>query len=385
MAAIPVAAVSAAAWAAICGLAAFGVVVTIGWVLSPRASDGIGVPLESAGLVWLLSHHAGVSVGPATVTLLPLALLAVPLSLLRIAGRWAARITDVDGWLDRALLVLAGSTAYALIAFGISQICDLGGAAAVTPAMAVAWSAGVSATGLSLGILSAKGGWAAMWTRLPEFVQGVLIAAGAMGATLITVASGVGAIALLANWSGVVSLGRALGSGWTDIVGVTLVSLAYLPNLIRWVLAYISGAGLVIGGGATASVFSVSGGLLPAFPALAAIPSDPSPMAPLLLLLVLLAGAVGAVVVRRHFGFQTRDEAGVIVVGATVVSLGALVLTWLSGGALGAGRLSYLGPKPALTAACLWGLVVAGGLVVTLASAALPRLRGLDTVDDITL
>jgi len=382
MAAIPVAAVSAAAWAAVCGLAAFIIVVTIGWVLSPRASDGIGVPLESGGLMWLLSHHTGVSVGPAMVTLLPLALLAVPLTLLRLAGRWAARITDVNGWLDQSLLVLAGTTAYALIAFGVSQMCDLGGAATVTPAMAVGWSAGVSAVGLSLGILSAKGGWASLWIQLPEFVQGAVLAAGSMAATLIAATSGVGAIALLANWSGVVGLGRSLGSGWTDIVGVTLVSLVYLPNLILWVLAYICGAGLVIGGGATASVFCVSGGLLPAFPALAAIPSAPGQLAPLLLVLVVLAGAIGAVVLRRHFTFQIRDEAGAIVVGASIVSTVVLLLTWLSGGGLGAGRLSYLGPKPVLTGLWVWGLITAGGLLVTLVAAALPRLRGQDAADD---
>jgi hypothetical protein len=287
--------------------------------------------------------------------------------------------------LDQALLVLAGSTAYALIAFGVSQICDLGGTATVTPAMAVGWSAVVSAVGLSLGILSAKGGWVIVWTQVPEFVKGALTAAAAISATLIAVSAGVGAVALLANWSGVVGLGRALGSGWTDIAGVLLVSLVYLPNLIVWVLAYISGAGLAIGGGATASVFAVSGGLLPSFPALAAIPSDPGRFAPMLLILVLLAGAAGSVVVRRHFGFQTRDEAGVIVVGTTIVSFAVLGLTGLSGGGLGAGRLSYLGPKPVMTALWVWGLTVAGGLLVTLVLSILPRLRVVDSADDSTL
>ena len=39
--------------------------------------------------------------GPATLTLLPLALTLVPLSLLRAAGAWAARITAVQGWLEQ--------------------------------------------------------------------------------------------------------------------------------------------------------------------------------------------------------------------------------------------------------------------------------------------
>ena len=384
MAAIPVAAVSAAAWAALCGLAAFGVVVTVGWVLSPRADDGLGVPLESAGLVWLVSHHAGVTVGPATVTLLPLALMLVPLSLLRAAGAWAARITAVQGRLDQALLVLAGTTAYSLIAFGVSQVCDLGGAATVSVGMTVGWSGVVAVIGLSMGILSAKGGWPMVWSSLPEFVRAALAGAVATGAALIALSAVVGVVAVLARWSQVVGLGQALGSGWTDAIGVCLLSLVYLPNLLMWVLAYISGPGLIIGGGATASVFSVTGGLLPSIPVLAAVPSEPGRGAPLLLLLVVAAGVLGVVIVQRHWSFELRDHAGVVVVSTTIVSIVVLLFMWLSGGALGAARLGYLGPRPLLTALSVWALTTAGALVVALISA-LRRPRVLDAGGDPTL
>ena len=384
MAAIPVAAVSAAAWAALCGLAAFGVVVTVGWVLSPRADDGLGVPLESAGLVWLVSHHAGVTVGPATVTLLPLALMLVPLSLLRAAGAWAARITAVQGRLDQALLVLAGTTAYSLIAFGVSQVCDLGGAATVSVGMTVGWSGVVAVIGLSMGILSAKGGWPMVWSSLPEFVRAALAGAVATGAALIALSAVVGVVAVLARWSQVVGLGQALGSGWTDAIGVCLLSLVYLPNLLMWVLAYISGPGLIIGGGATASVFSVTGGLLPSIPVLAAVPSEPGRGAPLLLLLVAAAGVPGAVIVQRHWSFELRDQVGALIVSTTIVSIVVLVFMWLSGGALGAARLGYLGPRPLLTALSVWALTTAGALVVALISA-LRRPRVLDAGGDPTL
>ena len=381
MAAIPVAAVSAAAWAAICGLAGIGIFVTIGWVLSPRAGDGLGVPVESAGLLWLVSHHAGVETGGATITLLPLTLVVIPLSLLRIAGRWAARISAVEGWVDQGLLVVAGTTAYALIAFGVSQLCDLDGAAQVSPSTAVGWSAAIAALGLWLGILSAQGGWARVRSALPVDVRPVALAAASIACALLALSGAIAAVALLANWSAAISLGQAMGTGPTDVLGVLVLSLAYVPNLLVWALGYISGAGVVIGGGASATVFSVSGGLLPSIPVLAAIPANPGQLAPLLLVLPVLAGVAGGVILRRRIHLELRDELLALAAASAVVSVGVLVLAWLSGGSLGAARLSYLGPKPLLTALCVFGLTAAGSMAFALIAHLVPTLRADDTAD----
>ncbi len=381
MAAIPVAAVSAAAWAAMCGLAGIGIFVTIGWVLSPRAGDGLGVPVESAGLLWLMSHHAGVTTGGATITVLPLALVVIPLSLLRIAGRWAARISAVEGWVDQGLLVVAGTTAYALLAFGVSQLCDLGGAAQVSPAMAVGWSAATAAVGLTLGIGSAHGGWARVRSALPVEVLPVALAAASIACALLALSAAIAVVALIANWSTVISLGQAMSTGPTDVLGVLVLSLVYVPNLLVWALGYISGAGVVIGGGACATVFSVSGGLLPSIPVLAAIPSDPGRLAPLLLFLPVLAGVAGGVILHRRIHLELRDEVLALAAGSAVVSVGVLVLAWLSGGSLGAARLSYLGPKPLLTALCVFGLTAAGSIAFALIVHLVPTLRADDTAN----
>jgi uncharacterized membrane protein len=154
---------------------------------------------------------------------------------------------------------------------------------------------------------------------------------------------------------------------------VLLASVAYLPNMIMWVLAYVSGPGILIGGGATASVFSVTGGLLPTVPMLAAVPAEPGQFAPLLLLLVVSAGAVGAFVMRRHISLDLREELGMMIVSSTLVSLSVLLLAWLSGGSLGANRLSDLGPRPVVTALCVWGLTLVGSLLVPLVAAAARR------------
>lgn len=385
MATIPVAAVSAAAWAALCGIAGIGIVVTIAWVLSSRAGDGLGVPVQSAGLLWLVSHHAGVSSSSATITLLPLALMAVPLALLRISGRWAARITSVEGWTDQALLVVAGTTAYALIAFGVSQFCDLGGAATVSPAMAVGWAGVIGALGLSLGVLSAKGGWRQVWSLTPEHVRPTLVAAAGTSCALIAISAAVGVFSLLINWKAVTGLEHALAGSVIDLVGILFLTLAYLPNLIVWVLAYVSGAGIVIGGGATATVFSISGGLLPSIPVLAAIPSDPGRLAPLLLLLPVAAGVVGALIVHHRYELELRDKVIALVLGCALVAMATLTLTWLSGGSLGAARLAYLGPKPVLTALCVFGLTVAGSVGYALVLEILPTLRARGTSEEATL
>ena len=81
---LPVAAVTAALWAAAVGLVAIGVLVTIVWAVSARRGRrAASPPSPPSGVVWLVAHHAPVDTAAGTVTLLPMLLLALPLVLLQ--------------------------------------------------------------------------------------------------------------------------------------------------------------------------------------------------------------------------------------------------------------------------------------------------------------
>lgn len=365
VATLPVAGVTAALWAAGVGLLAVGVVVALGWALSSRGDDVITTPLRAAGTLWLVAHHTPVTTPLGTVTLLPLLLTAVPLVLLVFAGRWAGRITALRGWGDVALLVATGTATYAFVGFLVAQVSGIADAT-VGVGAAVVRTGLLSALGLTAGVLLGSGMLRPLVDRLPLLVRRGAVAAAASGSALVAMAGVVALVALAAQWSTVTGLTRQVAASPADAVGLLLLSLAYLPNLLVWSLAYIAGPGFSVGGGVGVDPFSSSGALLPGIPLLGAIPQEAAPAAPLLLLLPVVAGMVGSLVLRRRGSLDLVDEAMVLLGAAAAVGLAAGLLAWLSGGALGSGRLADVGPHGLAVGLTVTGLVAAGSLLWSL-------------------
>lgn len=370
---LPVAAVTSALWAAGVGLVVVAVLVTVSWAVTGRGDDGLGTPLSAAGVIWLAGQHAGVSVGAATITFLPLLLLGLALVLLVLAGRWAVRITSTTSVADTALLVVGGSATYALLAMLVAQASSLAGAT-VAPLTALACCGVLALLGLGTGALMGGPRGPALLGRLPAWARDGLIAAGAAAGALAVAVGIVSAVAVVMRWSTITSLSHQVAPGAGDAVGMLMLSLAYLPNLLVWVLSYVAGPGFSVGGGTGVDPFSQTGGLLPAVPLLGAVPEQAPAAGPLLLLLPVAAGVVAAIVLRHRRALPLRDEAVALVVGAAVVAVGSAVLAALASGALGDGRLEHLGPPALATGAALGGLVAAGSLLVSLGTHVLPTI-----------
>lgn len=370
---LPVAAVASALWAAGVGLVAVGVVVTAVWALTGRGDDGLGTPLSAAGVIWLAGHHAGVAVGGATITLLPMLLTGLALWLLFLGGRWAVRITSTTSFADTALLVVGGTATYALLGMLVAQASSLAGAE-VEPLAALGWCGVLALVGLGTGALAGGPLGRALLDRLPSWGRDGLLAAGAAAGALAVAVGIVAAVALVVRWSSITSLTHQLAPGAGDAAGVLLLSLAYLPNLLVWTLAYVAGPGFSVGGGTGVDPFSQTGGLLPAVPLLGAVPEQAPAAGPLLLLLPVAAGMVAALVLRHRRHLPLRTEAVALLVGAAVVAVGAAVLAALASGALGDGRLEHLGPPALAAGAALGGLVAAGSLLVSLGTHVLPTI-----------
>jgi hypothetical protein len=362
---LPVAAVTAALWAAVIGLLVVGVLVTIVWAVSARSGAGIVTPVAASGVVWLVAHHAPVDTATGMVTLLPLLLLALPLALLQRAGRWAARVTATTDAPDAGLIVVAATATYAALAFLVAQGASLGGAS-VSPFSALLWSSLVAVVGLGAGVIDGAGLWRGFVDRVPAALRrGGPIAAQA-GAALAAVVGVVAVVAIVLRWSAEAGLLHSVASGAGDTVGLLLVSLAYLPNLLVWALAYVVGPGFGIGAGESVSAFSSGGALLPGLPLLGAVPPDSPETAPLLLLVPVVCGVVASVLLRRREQLGLLDEAVALLAGAGLLGAGVAVLAWLSGGSLGGGRLTGLGPAALATGAATFGFVAAGAVLWSL-------------------
>jgi hypothetical protein len=361
---LPVAAVTAAAWAAGVGLVVVGAVVTLVWAVSARGDDGISTPVGAAGVVWLAAHHAPVETATATVTLLPILLLALVLLLLVRAGRWAARITLTTTLPDVVLLVVAGVATYSAVAVLVAEVATIGGAQ-VPPLSALFWAALVSAVGLGVGVVRESGLTDGARDRIPVQVRAAGPVALAAAGVLACAVGVLAIVAVAMHWATVAGMSHQLAPSAGDAIGLVLVQLMYLPNLLVWVLSYLAGPGFAVGGGGSVDPFSATGALLPGVPVLGAIPLDAPAPAPFLLLVPVLAGVVGTVVLRRRREWSVRDESIIVLTAAALVGLATAVLCLLAGGSLGDVRLADLGPTAWTTALAITTLAAAGGLLTT--------------------
>ncbi|MFF8771627.1 DUF6350 family protein [Kitasatospora sp. NPDC015120] len=369
---------------ALLGLCVITVPVLGLWVVTPYADGGAAGALRLVTALWLLGHGApvlrGAAEAPLSVTPLLLGLLAVGQ-----LSRAAARVAGRPGQ-GGAAAVWAG---YCAVACGVVAQCagagefrarvlpDLVVVALVAGAAVAAGARGRGAVPVVTGLLERA------LARLP----GALRPAG--GAVVVR-AAGLAAGAGLLAAGGLVVAGAALlaavstsgasqvfAGGPAAVAGVLLVSLVLLPNAVLWGAAYALGPGFAAGEGAVVSPVRTVLGPVPEFPLFALFP-EPGAGGWRLVVCVLpaLAGVVPGLLLGRAAAVGGGRAAGrpgprrpwpVTATGAAalavalLVGAGAAALGGLSGGALAAGRMAWLGPVPWWTglAAAAWVAAVA--------------------------
>jgi hypothetical protein len=372
-----VAALVNTSWATLVGLVPLLLIVALAPV---SAGDGIGPGLIAGLAGWLLAHGVplGTPIGP--VAMAPLAVTLLVLWRLARAGVHTTRGYGVRDTGDlRHALTVAGSVAAVYSALGAT-------AAALVDAQGIhvtVWRAAVHFA--VLGLLAAFVGSIRSTGALRAIARG----------TPLVIRDGIrtGAVAamvLLGAGAGVTGLAIALGGGeaadffgiyQTGIAGqagLTLVCLAYAPNLATWTAAYLVGPGFAVGADTVVRASQVAVGKLPAVPVLAGLPLGPLHGGGwLLLVLPLIAGGLSSVLLVRRRVRPRRSRSGDIIVrlphwrrlsGAVLIAgpvAGLLVAAaaYASGGSLGAGRLARMGPVPWQAGAATALVMMLGGLI----------------------
>jgi hypothetical protein len=204
----------------------------------------------------------------------------------------------------------------------------------------------------------------ALYSRLHWSIRPVLSPASRVGlgviATMLFASAIMLALALGFGWIEVVRLYEALRVSALGGVMVTIGQLAILPNLIVYIMAWISGVGFSIGTGSIVSPIVSQLGPMPAFPVFAALPTGGFDRGLLFILIPVLAGFIGTLLVRKHVD-QIRWEYATRLSGALALSLtsalvagvSATILGSLASGAFGPGRFAEVGVNP-----WLFGLIV---------------------------
>lgn len=372
--------------AVLAGLVFALVPVMLVWLTSARVGAHWTEAARVGADAFALAHGAPVALPSGELSLVPLGLTALALTLCWVGGRRVHEALRAlrDPVPRRSLgLALAGFVVgYAVPAAAVALAAGSGVARPVTP-RAVVGAVAVSLVGAALPMLPA---WLGRWTHRDR-VLGVaragawLLGALAGAATLLT---------LVALWAGrerVLAVHEALHPGPAGHVGLVLLQLVLLPVLAVWGLSYLAGPGFTVGADTLVQPAGTVLGPLPALPVLGGLP-DPDTSAPTALalagvLVVVACGAVGGVLLARRdpgAGWRTLVvDAAALVLGVAVV---VLLVASAASGAAGPGRLAQVGPQPwlltgvvvlELAVGVLVGVVLAGRRVSAWVSAARAR------------
>ncbi len=308
-------------------------------VMLTTGTDLTSAPAAVAA-TWLAAHQVPLTVGRTTLGLLPLVPTAV---LVWLAARECARAvpnrpTPVElGWLTGA--VLAGPLLMTAVCLAVT-----GDAAGVIPLespgpiAAFGWVLVLYLGAAAAGIASRA------WSSVCAFVSIEIPEWAVLGARAArrTVLRMLGCAALATAISFFVHLSRLDGAfqqahNVTDVLGMTLLSLLYLPNIVIGAAGILSGAAVLFGAGSV-GLFGVTGGHMPVLPALIPVPEGPaSPWWAAMLLVPLAVGVLGGI----ELGRTSDDRPGAP--WATLTCAALSTLTFLVLAILGSGQLGAVG------------------------------------------
>ena len=372
--------------AALVSMLTIALPAVLAWVASSESTVEWTRALSVGSSVWLLANGAHLSSGPATISLMPWFLTAVPLFVATVAARrvvvhlsdgrprrfrqWGGLRRDVA---DAGLTFVSS---YAVVGVVVSLLTS-GQPLRASVLGSVLGTAVVGLVSMLVAIaLEFRGELGSVAPDLTAALEARLsivvrrsIRPGLWGALAIFCAGL--ALTLVVVVMHLDRIGRLYDTLGADPVGMSVLSLGQvtvLPNVAIWAASWMAGPGFGFGEGSAITWAHSNPGLLPLIPGLGALP-DPGPLPAGLWLSVLVPVAAGALVgwralreVARLSAFRVKatTAASACVVAALVLTLASA----LAGGSLGAGRLGWVGAPTLTFGAAVLGELVLGAAVV---------------------
>ena len=355
----------------------------VGWFLTDAGAHGTPRDgLRVGALGWLLAHGSGAAIGGVPITAVPLGLTALCAWVvwrvgLRVGdsvsghGPDADRIADGERDWTVPVAALLFATGYAAVTV-VTTLLAADATPGTSGARAVWWSLLLC---LSFGgpAIAIGSGRAAIWaTRLPPLVRAAGAACLRILLAYLLVSGLTFLVALVIDLDAAANVMSQLHTDAGDATLLTLLSATVVPNAVAFTGSYLLGPGFAVGANTIVTPTVVVLGPLPLFPLLAALPVNAAPAAWTAALLALPPVTAAVAVARSQRRLPTlRWDEGALRGCAGGVLAGVLfgLATSLAGGAVGPGRMRFVGPDSfevlvhALTAFGIGGLV--GGLVMT--------------------
>ncbi|WP_424805594.1 DUF6350 family protein [Rhodococcus sp. 27YEA15] len=313
------------------GLTLLVISAVVVFTLISVSSDLAGL-LGAIGAVWLAVHQVPVTVDGVDLGVLPM--LPTAVLMWTVARRCASSASAADTRQDSLRLIgaaIAGPLTVTAIALAV--IADISGAIPLSSPdalLALGWVIGIHLVSATVGVLAAH--WDGVVAVVPPWVAAAVRPGAAISAALLAAGAVTVAVSLVYSYS---TVGELLerGNGFVGGLGLTVLSVLYLPNLVVGAAAVLTGASADLGA-VSINVFGNIGGDLPPLPLLGAVPAGVGGGVWPILLLV--PAAIG-VWLGRYCARAVGGQDSVLTVlaasaGAGIV-MAALALT--SGGDLG--------------------------------------------------
>ncbi|MGW0172875.1 cell division protein PerM [Rhodococcus sp. NPDC003322] len=284
---------------------------------------------------WLAVHQVPLTIGGASLGVLPL---LPTLVMVAAVARGCSRVVHASTPRHECWWVLGAAVAGPLVvtAIALAVVADAASVIALStpnPLSAFAWVAAVHLTGAGIGIGMRLWRPAVTFLGVPDWVLAAARPAMRAAMALLATGAAITVASLLASWSTVGMLVEA-GDGFTGGLGLTLLSILYLPNVVVGATAVLVGSAVHVGS-ASVSLFDVVGGPVPALPVLGALPEQSWGDGWLAALVI--PAAIGVL-----FGRECARRSGspllaakTALVGAFAVAVVFAVLGFVAGGALG--------------------------------------------------
>lgn len=321
-------------------LVSYGLLVPIaaGIVASGGRWTNLDGAFATAMPFWLAAHLIPLTVQGRPLSVLPLLAAAGIVAITAFAGRWALVRIGGRVRVDGGAVIAAIAAAHAAMAVLGSALLPPGAEVAVDPWAAMVGGGLVSGAGAAVGVLRACGGLESLprLRRVPRWFWVGWRGGGVALAGLVATGSLVVLAALLVRASEVAAAYRALAPGVGAGLGLTLVTLGYLPNAVVAGVSWALGPGVAVGS-ARVTPFTAVPGPESTFPLLAALPPAVPRSAPLVLLAPVVVGVVTGLVIRRRAGAGHTDRMRAGGLAAVLAVAGAGGLAHLAGGRLAEG------------------------------------------------
>lgn len=316
---------------------------------------------------WLAALQVPMTVAGSSLSAWPLLATLLVALLIAKASADVARRSHLRQPSHAVPVVVIMASLHAVPACAMALMLDAGGTVRVNSGVATCCAVLFAAVAATVGLADRCGLLYPLWQRCPnELWAGLRAGLGTFAAVI-----GAGALVLVVG----VSLSfpelhaasvRAGSLG--DALGVTLLSLLYLPNAVLAAWSYATGVGLSIGGFAFDPLTAGTEGMLPTIPLVAVLGTPPSTL--FMGSLLALAGAVGCLLGWSCRDSHARLSGRLLVIGfaALTTATGVSVLGMLAGGRVGNGAFDPVTLHPVALAITTFGwIAVPAGLMCWLA------------------